>query len=348
MQKRILVGVLDWGLGHASRMVPVIDELAAHKAEVILASSGTALVYLRNRYPHLRALEVPAPQIRYSRQGAGPALVRQALSQKRWNERQCLWMAAQQRAQAFDAVISDNLYGLHHPDIPSALVSHQMQVPAPAFGKMINRELARWLSPFDELWAPDSPDGLAGRLTQNPFCDKPVHYLGTLSRLHAVDHIASQYTCAALISGPEPQRSIFEKHCLAYLARLEGPTALIQGLAGQADSPPHTEGRTLVFPFLDDEALGHTLQSAGYVLCRSGYSTLCDLTQLSCKATLAPTPGQPEQVFLAKRAAEKGWFLSARPNGISSVNPADLEATSPPPPATAQPLTTTVGRFLKA
>ncbi len=318
MQKRILAAILDWGLGHASRMVPVIECLAANNAEVLLASSGAAASYLRQRFPQMTLLELPAPSIRYDSLGASTALIRQALSQKSWNAKQHAWTQLQAQDHRIDAIISDNVYGAWSPEIPSVLISHQLQLPAPLFGKMINRELGRWLTNFDQIWVPDTPDGIAGKLTQSPFCEKPIHYLGTLSRLKPVENVEKQYTCVALISGPEPQRSIFEKHCLAYLQRLPGRKAVIRGKATSATSLSNIPADTDTFDFLDGQELATLLQSANYVLCRSGYSTLCDLSALGCSAIVVPTPGQYEQLYLAKRAADKGWALTTGQDAIAN------------------------------
>ena len=58
--------------------------------------------------------------------------------------------------------------------------------------------------------------------------------------------------------------------------------------------------------FLDQEALARELTQAKLVICRSGYSTLMDVHQLGIRhLLLIPTPGQTEQIYLAKRLAQR-------------------------------------------
>ena len=64
-KKTVIVAPLNWGLGHATRCIPIIEALEAAGATVILASDGGALDLLKREFPHLRALELPAYNIRY-------------------------------------------------------------------------------------------------------------------------------------------------------------------------------------------------------------------------------------------------------------------------------------------
>ena len=67
MKKKVLVCPLNWGLGHATRCVPVIrDELTAGN-EVVICADGYPLEFLRQEFPDLRTLELPSYPIRYSK-----------------------------------------------------------------------------------------------------------------------------------------------------------------------------------------------------------------------------------------------------------------------------------------
>lgn len=292
-------------------MVPVVEALRELGCKLSMASSGQALEYLRNRYPDLPSHELPAPRIRYGRWGASWGLFRHSLSQKRWNRKQQEWIRSMQNRHSFDAIISDNLYGVYHRNVPSVLVSHQLHLLSPVFRKSINKELGHWLNNFDQIWVPDVEEGLADGLTHNPFCEKPIQHIGPLSRLKPLDDAECKYRAVALISGPEPQRSFFEEACQQHLNQLDGPTAMVRGLPHLRDAPSGKKGQCEQFAFLDDAQLTRLLLSADYVICRSGYSTLCDLSALGCRALLVPTPGQPEQLYLAGRCAEMKWFQSS-------------------------------------
>ena len=68
-KKRILVAPLHWGLGHATRCIPIINALIEHSFEPIIASDGVALDLLKKEFPKLLCLELPSYNIEYSEKG---------------------------------------------------------------------------------------------------------------------------------------------------------------------------------------------------------------------------------------------------------------------------------------
>jgi len=69
-EKNILVAPLNWGLGHATRCIPIIKELQKNGFTPILASDGVALSLLKKEFPKLIALELPSYNIEYAENGA--------------------------------------------------------------------------------------------------------------------------------------------------------------------------------------------------------------------------------------------------------------------------------------
>jgi hypothetical protein len=63
--KTILITPLDWGLGHATRCMPIIDLLQQQGAKILLAGNGYSLNLLKDKYPHLPFFELPAYDIQY-------------------------------------------------------------------------------------------------------------------------------------------------------------------------------------------------------------------------------------------------------------------------------------------
>ena len=329
MPKRILFAVLDWGLGHATRSAAVAECLVERDVDVVFCSSGRALDYLKQRFPEQEAVKLALPEIRYGRRSATPAIFRRALQQSRQNRKEHHRTGALVREFKPDAVVSDNLYGSWSPGIPSALITHQLSLPAPIFRKAVNREMASWLANFTEVWIPDSPDGLAGALAENSTFGGTANYLGNLSRLSPV-HCEKTIACTAVLSGPEPQRSIFEREVLEYLAALPGKKVLIRGIQGATPPALKTGGDIEVIDFADGDTLAGLLCASEFLVCRAGFSTLSDLVSLGVRAVITPTPGQYEQEYLAKRCGEKGWFLPATQGKLHSVNSADVMRTEPP------------------
>ena len=70
-QLRILVAPLDWGLGHATRCIPIIQELLALGCDVWLAGEGAQEQLLKAEFPKLSFLELPGYRIRYAKTAQG-------------------------------------------------------------------------------------------------------------------------------------------------------------------------------------------------------------------------------------------------------------------------------------
>ena len=131
--KRILVAPLDWGLGHATRCIPVIEALLSEGATVILAGNGRSLALLSDHFPHLPAEPLPDYNIRYARTATGLALdmlkqVPQILRAIRKEHQHLAHLIAKYQLQG---IISDNRYGLWHSKIPSVILCHQLSIQMP-------------------------------------------------------------------------------------------------------------------------------------------------------------------------------------------------------------------------
>lgn len=161
---------------------------------------------------------------------------------------------------------------------------------------------------YHYCWVPDFPDtttNLAGVLAHPaPFS---VHYIGPVSRMKPLARTI-RYDLIAVLSGPEPQRSILEQLLLTELVKLDKKIVLVRGLPkGSALETPN-EHITIV-PFLTAKALNEAIAESAFVICRSGYSSIMDLVILRKPALLIPTPGQTEQEYLARYLKSKGQFL---------------------------------------
>ncbi|HRY33135.1 MAG TPA: glycosyltransferase [Bacteroidales bacterium] len=318
MLKKVLISPLDWGLGHASRCIPLIRKLQAFSCEVILASSGDALTMLLSEFPDLYCISLPDSNIRYSsRLLTYPALLLQlprlAQQLKRENEitRDIV------RDHRIDAIISDNRYGVYHPGIPSVLMTHQLEIRSPLghplFKGLIRKLHAGLISRFDQCWIPDFPGSLnlSGALSHGFPLPENYHYIGPLSRFRpgraSPDNTAK--TITVLLSGPEPQRSRLEAILLPQCRELGLPVSFIRGRPSTVDNLP-ANGKVKCYNYLSYSNLHSILQETDLVICRSGYSSVMDLFRLQKRALLIPTPAQSEQQYLAGYHREQGNFYS--------------------------------------
>lgn len=326
---------LNWGLGHATRIIPLVHSLRALGAQVWLASDGPVASLLAAEFPDLPMLKLEGYRIRYPGQGwlFIPSMLGQLPSILNVISREKVWLRRMQRDFGWDVVISDNRYGLHHPATRNILLTHQVY-PRAGFAfiprNLLHRIHRRFMRPFDEIWIPDAAgdDNLSGALSHPPPAGICHRYIGPLSRFKdaqagAVPPLAPESYYLALLSGPEPQRSLFEKKILSTMQGLALPLVLVRGLPGQAQQDFLPENIT-VYNHADPGLLASLLRGAAGVVCRAGYSTVMDLACLGKKALLVPTPGQTEQVYLAGYLSRRGYFPTMDQEGFSMVKAIDM------------------------
>lgn len=310
---RILVAPLDWGLGHATRCIPLIKALEQQGHTVVIASSGKQAALLKAEFPLLEHIDLPGYNVRYSHtKGWLPVKMLSQLPRLQkminWEHN---WLEKTIQANAIDLVISDNRYGLWSSTTPSVMITHQLLVKAPyAWAEgFIQRKLYRYIERFTMCWVPDAEQdgGLAGILSHPPQLPSiPVAYMGSLCRFDAqAVNSSTQDLITVLLSGPEPQRSLLEEKVLQGWPRSLATIRLVRGLPGNAP-PLNLPGVVNHLPTQELQAL---LQQSKLVICRSGYTSLMELMQMGMKTVLVPTPGQTEQEYLAQRLAEKGYTL---------------------------------------
>ena len=314
--KHILVCPLDWGLGHATRMMPVINQLLALGHRVSIASSGRALTLLRQEYAQLSFFELPAYNASY-RGGVAMVLDMAIQTPRLLNTIKKEHVAVNQLIDKhrFDAIISDNRYGCHSNKIPCVFVTHQVNILMPYYAKfmqpIVKRINYRFINSFNELWIPDfeGEDNISGYLSHGSLPHLTVKYLGPLSRLQKVA-ADKKYDVIAILSGPEPMRSHFENRLLKQLSYLDYNCLLVQGKPEVNER--RKQGNVSIVSSLNSAALETAIAASGVVIARSGYSTIMDLVKLKKKALLVPTPGQTEQAYLATRLKDMAWFDSVK------------------------------------
>lgn len=319
---KILLAPLDWGLGHATRCIPIIKELLIRKYEVCIAASGDQKKLLEEEFPFLSYVELPGYRIKYDKNRAFTFLrlissVPKILIRVKEENR---WLRQFQQKEGVDVVISDNRYGLWHGDIHCILITHQLTIQS-SLGERVDRWIQRWhyglIDRFSACWVPDmrSGPGLAGKLSHpQRMPDVPTHYIGLLSRMEESLAAGEEgFDLLILLSGPEPQRSILEKMLWEQLKSFSGTFLLVRGLPGGGNPL----GGANVFDHLPARILNGHLSRAKMVVARSGYSTVMDLVRLRKRSILIPTPGQTEQEYLGKHLTAQRIALCVRQKGFS-------------------------------
>lgn len=307
---RILVAPLDWGLGHASRCVPIIRRLVELGAQPVIGADKGPLELLRREFPDLEHVVLPGVEIRYGRGPSQlwsmarqfPAMVRSVHAERALFER----LRPELR---LNAVISDQRFGIRSPDLHSVLITHQVFPYTPFAQRALRRVNRLHISRFNRCWVMDEPEapGLAGELSHGRPWPGNARYIGTVSRLRREGPAEGPYDTVAVISGPEPQRMLLEHRLISQLSSLPGRHLLVLGLPGL--DRQEQVGTLAIRAHLDGAALGAALRGARLIISRSGYTTLMDLAALGRSALVVPTPGQLEQEYLGELHRRTGRFV---------------------------------------
>ena len=329
-KKNILIAPLNWGLGHATRCMPIINKLLQHfKQNVFITADGRAYELLKKEYPDGVDLHfLPGYDIRYQHPNESfeKAIAKQVpkILKNIYREHRLLQKIIRQNK--IDIIISDNRYGCWSKQCYNIFLSHQVFLKMPPalhfFEPVLHRLQKKIIRSFQEIWIPDFENphnNLAGTLAHPPngkMLDDKYKYIGLLSRMNkeadlslTVNDDKSSYDLLIVLSGPEPQRSILERKLINQLTQLETPvqTLLVRGVTEEEKTRYLNPFITLT-NFLTAQELNIQLLKAKYIISRSGYSSIMDLVQLNKPAILIPTPGQTEQEYLAIYLNGKGGF----------------------------------------
>lgn len=310
MLKNILVAPLNWGLGHSTRCIPIINELILNGFNPILASDGVALEMLRKEFPDLNILELPSYQIEYAKNGKdfkwkmlknSPKMINAILNEKKIVKK---WI----KQYNLSGIISDNRLGVRNKKIPSVFITHQLNVLTGNTTWITSKLHQNIISKFNECWVPDYKEkpNLTGKLGHLKDIDLNLKYIGPLSRFE-VKELPLKYDLMVLLSGPEPQRTMLEENLKAEVLKFDGKVIFIKGLIAKDQIKSQLKNVTL-YNFMNSNELETAINESQIVLCRSGYTTIMDLAKVGKKAFFIPTPGQYEQEYLAKRFKQHGLF----------------------------------------
>ena len=322
---KILIAPLNWGLGHACRCVPLIHRLLDEGHEVVIGGDGMSFTLLRKHFPKLRYVYLAPLDLHYSRSGNQTWTMLKAIPQLLlWRNKDRMMLKAILQEEHFDQVISDNRPGLYNKQVECIYITHQLQIRLTKTWQwaeaMASRIHSRMYTRFNKVWIPDYEDinhSLAGELSHpsNLRLSRKMtafQYIGPLSRFHSpITYKPSpiNYEVVAVLSGLEPQRTLLEQELIERYSGKEERVLIVQGLVNH----PNTRikrGNLTIVPSMADAELVPALLNARHIIARSGYSTIMDLEALGLLSVgnnkplpvhieLIPTPGQPEQEYLA-------------------------------------------------
>ncbi len=315
----VLVSPLNWGLGHATRDIPIIKKLLDQHHEVTIAACGNAQAVLKAEFPECRSITLPDYPVPYSASRfflpkfvAFFPLMLKAVSDERKNLHSILLK------NQFDLIISDNRLGVYSSKVPSVFITHQLHYhlpmifwPVELLAIAMNGHLH---SKYLRIIVPDNPPGpaaLAGKLSR-PGTDetkKRAFFSGILTSTHRMD-IGQDLDYLVMISGPEPQRARLEKILVSQIRKLDGSKVILLGSPRNHDTQEQSEN-CRIMAYASTQEKESLMNRAKCIICRSGYTSIMEIAELKKKhALFIPTPGQTEQEYLSWYYEKKGWFHS--------------------------------------
>ncbi len=325
--KTILIAPLNWGLGHATRCIPIIKALQENNFIPIIASDGIALELLQKEFPYVQTLKLPSYQIEYAKNGKNfkwkllknfPEMIKAI-----WKEEKKVrkWI----KKYDIDGIISDNRLGVFSKKIPSVYLTHQLNVMTGSttwFTSILHQHI---IKKHDECWVPDfeGTPNLSYKLghIENP--DFNLKYIGALSRMQKKE-TPKLYDLMIILSGPEPQRGLLEDKLKVEILRYKGSVVFIKGIV-EKDQKKEQIDHVTFYNFMNSRQLEQTFNESEIVLCRSGYTMIMDLVKLEKKAYFIPTPGQYEQEYLAKKLKEEGLVPYSKQDDFSIEDLKEIE-----------------------
>lgn len=310
-KKRILIAPLDWGLGHATRCIPIIQELIAKNAEVIIAADNRPAELLKKEFPDLQHIKFPGYSLRYPiTENMAWTMFRQLPALFKGISKEHSYLKKIIKEHDIDAVISDNRWGAYSKSVPSIYIVHQLRILLSEnirWGQgIVDFENRQLIKNFNEVWIPDfdKEQNLSGELSHSSQLPKNSFFIGPLSRLMKLDGMRKELDVLVILSGPEPQRTIFEEIIIPQLKGTSLRSMIVKGTPEKNFKIKLTESITIVSSLTSSE-LSQAIASAHIVISRPGYSTVMDLSFLGANAIFIPTPQQTEQEYLANRLKEQ-------------------------------------------
>ncbi|PCI11427.1 MAG: glycosyltransferase [Flavobacteriaceae bacterium] len=298
-KKNILVAPLNWGLGHATRCIPIINQLQEQGFNPIIASDGKALEILQKEFPNLKSIVLPSYNIQYPKKGKWlkwkllfltPQIIKATKSEYKIVQKLV-------KSENLSGIISDNRFGVRSDKVPSVFITHQLNVLSGATTFFTSKLHQNIINKFDECWIPDDEKlNYSGKLSQSNSIKKQKH-IGVLSRFKKID-LPIIYDLLVLLSGVEPSRNQLEEKLLSELKTYKGSVLFVRGKVKNQQKKV-VKNNITTYNFLLTDELQTAINQSKLVLARSGYSTIMDLATLGKKSFFIPTTGQNEQEYLA-------------------------------------------------
>jgi hypothetical protein len=288
-EQRILISVLNWGFGHVSRCIGLIQELQKESNTIYIACNEEQETIFKAYFRDVEFVKHNGYPFVFGGKGNFAAdLVKSSQGLAKRLKKEQLEVKELVDELNISLVLSDHRYGFRSGNVKSIFITHQLNLPVKWFQIAIQRWHKKLVNNFDEIWVMDYADSrLAGKLSRSGKFHN-LNYIGPYSRFMGriiKEPISSESLLIA--SGPSVYAQQFINK-YAYKSKLVV-------CAEQLDIPLETTRVTGDWLAMDD-----VIVNATHITTRSGYSSILDKQFLKSEFELIPTKGQAEQEYLAK------------------------------------------------
>lgn len=324
-KQNILITPLNWGLGHATRCMPIINTLLKNYSDTInifIGGDGNSLQLLAEEYPSLDFFTLPAYDITYQDNNKSlvasigaqvPHIIKQIYAENKLINKLV-------NTYKIKGIISDNRFGCWSKQTYNVFLTHQVFIKVPRqmawSAGFINAINHYFINKYQQCWIPDYEEvqySLSGTLShkKGKKLKEKFKYIGPLSRFKSMlvnqSYPDLKVDILVVLSGPEPQRTFLEQNIFSEAPKIDRHITLVRGLT-IAENLQTIPSNVTIINYLTAHRLFAYLQAANLVICRAGYSSIMDLVTLSKRAILIPTPQQTEQEYLAMHLKNREQF----------------------------------------
>lgn len=310
--KTLLFSPLNWGWGHCTRSIALLNKLQSQGNQVWIATNPKFQSVYEEYLNGVQFLSIEDYPFQFGNKGNFLwDLLLGVNGLKKIYKKEFRQVEEWVETLGVDLVLSDHRLGFRSRKVKSVLVSHQLNLSHPFFAFALNNIHRSLLKRFDEIWVPDDSErSLSGTLSKSNL-SIPIKYIGCLSRFQLLNEEEKETKMVdgsdlLVVSGPEPHAyNLYDLVTRQYLDSQKELKIVYVNLAATARKTACNLKHLELSSWKD---LDVEISNARKVISRSGYSTIMDLTVLKKPSVLIPTPGQGEQIYLATRHKKSPHF----------------------------------------
>jgi len=295
--KRILLSPLNWGMGHVTRCIPLVDILIRNGNEIFIACDKGQEAIFKQYFLDVHFINHAGYPFKFGKHGNfGLDLAKQfrQLNKRLVDEEK----EVNQYIDEFqiDLIISDHRYGFNSKNIHSILLTHQVNLPIRWYEKWVQKIHFNYLKQFNEIWVPDTFDSDYSGSLSEPIANLEINYIGILSRFQLYEiPIIKTIEKTIIVSGPAVYAEKYAKDQLSSERNKDVNCVMIlpESII-LTDVPSNFQIQNST----NWKACDQLILNSKKIISRCGYSTLMDLGILKVPFEITPTPGQREQEYL--------------------------------------------------